>query len=77
MRWRAKESLRKPLAFAVEIKRRALRIVERLDQKRKKAFLDAVLVLKDECIDGYGQYINLRPQFLPRLKLVGFLATIR
>jgi mRNA interferase RelE/StbE len=36
------------LAFKVEIKRRALRILEKLDQKRKKAILDVVLVLKED-----------------------------
>ena len=36
------------MAFAIEIKRRALRTVEKLDPKRKKAVGDAILVLKED-----------------------------
>lgn len=36
------------MAFTVEIKRRALRTVEKLGQKRKKAVGDAILVLKED-----------------------------
>jgi mRNA-degrading endonuclease RelE of RelBE toxin-antitoxin system len=36
------------LAFAIEIKRRALRTVEKLDPKRKKAVENAILVLKED-----------------------------
>lgn len=36
------------MTFTVEIKRRTLRNTEKLDQKRKKAVRDAVLVLKED-----------------------------
>lgn len=36
------------MAFTVEIKRRALRTIEELDQERKKVVQDALLVLKDD-----------------------------
>jgi mRNA-degrading endonuclease RelE of RelBE toxin-antitoxin system len=36
------------LAFTVEVKRRALRTVEKLDPKRKKAVGDAILILKED-----------------------------
>ncbi|MDG6917151.1 MAG: type II toxin-antitoxin system RelE/ParE family toxin [Nitrososphaerota archaeon] len=36
------------MAFTVEVKRRALRTVEKLDPKRKKAVGDAILILKED-----------------------------
>ena len=36
------------MAFAIEIKRRALRTVEKLDPKRRRAVGDAILVLKED-----------------------------
>lgn len=36
------------MAFTIQIKRRALRKIEELDQKRKKAARDAVLLLKED-----------------------------
>ena len=36
------------MAFVVEIKRRALRNLEKLDQKRKKSVRDAIFVLKED-----------------------------
>ena len=36
------------MAFTVEIKRRALRTVQKLDQKKKKVVEQAVLLLKDD-----------------------------
>ncbi|MDG6949386.1 MAG: hypothetical protein JRM77_06005 [Nitrososphaerota archaeon] len=37
-----------PLAFAIAIKRRALRTAEQLDPKRKRAVGDVVQVLKED-----------------------------
>jgi mRNA interferase RelE/StbE len=36
------------LAFTVEIKRRALRKLEKLDQKRKKSIREAIFALKED-----------------------------
>jgi mRNA-degrading endonuclease RelE of RelBE toxin-antitoxin system len=36
------------LAFTVEIKRKALRFIEELDEKRKQRIAETILILKDD-----------------------------
>jgi len=56
------------LAFAVEIKRRALRFIEGLDQKRKQRIREAILILKDDPVPFRSADVA---------KLAGFDSTYR
>ena len=48
MRSQARKSLEKCLAFAIEIKRKALKSIEALDSKRKGSLREVIDILKDD-----------------------------
>jgi mRNA-degrading endonuclease RelE of RelBE toxin-antitoxin system len=43
------------LAFTIEIKRKALRFIEELDENRKKRIAETVLILKDDSVPFNGK----------------------